>query len=179
MPETKSSRKHIAVLAFPFGTHAAPLLSFVRRISEAASDAKFSFFSTAQSNAVLLANRGEVERVKFLDVDSGLPNGYVFNKSDPNAPVVYFLKATPGNFERAVEIVVAETGMEFSCFISDAFMWFAAEMAEKRRVPWIALWTSGPRSLLVHLHTDFLRERLGINGIDMIIYVCSLTLIIF
>ncbi|XP_031252266.1 anthocyanidin 3-O-glucosyltransferase 7-like [Pistacia vera] len=164
MPETKTSRKHIAVLAFPFGTHAAPLLSFVRRISEAASDVKFSFFNTAQSNALLFSNGGEFERVKFHDVESGLPDGYVFNKSHPNEPVEYFLKATPGNFERAMEIVVAETGVGFSCLISDAFIWYAAEMAEKRRVPWIPLWTSASRSLLVHLDTDNLRERLGING---------------
>ncbi|GLT30023.1 hypothetical protein SLA2020_048480 [Shorea laevis] len=37
-------------------------------------------------------------------------------------------------------------------------------MAEELQVPWVALWTAGPRSLLIHVETDKIRRHLGIEG---------------
>ncbi|KAH7569362.1 hypothetical protein JRO89_XS06G0151000 [Xanthoceras sorbifolium] len=156
----ENTQKHFAVFAFPFTTHAAPLLALVRKLSESAPDSKFHFFNTAQSNASLFSKDHDCERVKPWSVDTGLPKGYKSTKGPSNEPLEYFLKATPGNFETAV----AETGLPFDGIISDAFLWFAKEMAEEMRVPWIPYFTAGPRALLVHVVADDLRARLGING---------------
>lgn len=162
-----TQRRHVAILAFPFGTHAAPLLDLVRRLSEAAleEEVTFSFFSTAQSNGSLFMEKDELRDCKIVpyNVESGLPEGFRFT-GNPREPVEHFLKATPGNFVRALEKAVAKTGLEISCLITDAFLWFAAEMAEEMRVPWIAYWTAGPRSLLAHVDSDIIREIIGVNG---------------
>ncbi|KAH7569352.1 hypothetical protein JRO89_XS06G0150000 [Xanthoceras sorbifolium] len=159
MPEAReNSRKHIAVFAFPFATHAAPVLSLVRKLSESAPDVSFSFFNTAQSNGSLFSKDDDFERVKPRSVDTGLPEGYTFGGS-PQEPVNYFLKATPGNFKRAM----ADTGLPFDGIITDAFFWFAKEIAEEIRVPWVPYFTAGPRPLLVHVDMDDIRARIGIN----------------
>ncbi|GAV89279.1 UDPGT domain-containing protein [Cephalotus follicularis] len=160
----RESPRHVAVLAFPFATHAAPLLALVRRISKAAPAVKFSFFSTAQSNAANFARShdDENEAIKPYNVHDGLPEVYVF-KGNPHEPVSYFLEATPGNFRSAMEAAVAETGLEITCLMTDAFYWFAAEMAEAMGVPWVPLWTAGPRALFVHVDAPVIRQHMGIN----------------
>lgn len=165
MPEGSSTQKHVAALAFPFGTHATPMLNLVRRLSSALPDVKFSFICTAHVNEALFSKKDEidVDKIKPVNVDSGLPEGFQF-RGNPEEPVEYFLKATPGNFERALKTAVAETGTEITCLLTDAFLWFSAEIAESMRVPWIPYWTSGARSLLLHVDTDNIRQIMGVNG---------------
>ncbi|CAK7344580.1 unnamed protein product [Dovyalis caffra] len=70
-------------------------------------------------------------------------------------------QASPGNFKQAMEVAVKETGKDFTCIMSDAFLWFAADMAQELHVPWVPLWTSGPRSLLLVLEIDLVRQKIG------------------
>ena len=63
-----------------------------------------------------------------------------------------------------MEVAVREMGREISCIMSDAFCGFAGKLAEEMDVPWVPLWTAGPRSLLVHVDTDEVRQRLGNTG---------------
>ena len=75
-----------------------------------------------------------------------------------------FMKAAPENFRQGVEAAVAETGRKVSCLVTDAFFWFAAEMAEEMGVPWVPFWTAGPNSLSTHVYTDFIRNTIGVGG---------------
>ncbi|GMJ07189.1 UDP-glucosyl transferase 78D2 [Hibiscus trionum] len=157
----RNASKHIAVMAFPFGTHAAPLLNLVRQLSDACPDALFSFLSTQQSNSSTFPTK--LDKVKPFNVWDGLPEGYSF-RGDPHEPVEYFLKAVPGNFTEVLEQAVAETGKPVDCLITDAFYAFGADIADELNVPWVALWTAGPRSLFVHANTDFIRQNVPDNG---------------
>lgn len=58
----------------------------------------------------------------------------------------------------------AATGLRVGCLVSDAFFWFVGDMAEEMKVPWVPVWTGGPRSLLAHVDTDLIRQRLGTSG---------------
>ncbi|TXG61015.1 hypothetical protein EZV62_012378 [Acer yangbiense] len=83
MPEAReNSQKHIAVFTFPFATHAAPLLSLVRKLSESTPDVKFYFFSTAKSNRLLFYKDDDFERVKPRSINTGLPEGYMPTRSN-------------------------------------------------------------------------------------------------
>lgn len=168
MENYKNASKHIAVLAFPFGTHASPLLSITRQLSDAFPGAMFSFISTKQSNDSTFPKDVKlIEEVKpFSCVRDGLPEGYVF-KGNPHEPVEYFLKAVPENFKEAINSVVAETGKKIDCLITDAFYWFGADIADELNVPWVALWTSSPRAIFVHVETDVIRQHIQIDGKDL------------
>ncbi|TXG61014.1 hypothetical protein EZV62_012377 [Acer yangbiense] len=155
----ENAQKHIAVFAFPFATHAVPLLALVQKLSESAPDFNFSFFNTAQSNQSMFTKGNGFERIEPRSVENGLPEGFRIGRN-PHEPVEYFLKATPGNYRSAV----AESGLTFDGLITDAFYWFAKEMAEEMRVPWVPYFTAGPRALLAHVDTDNIRARIGING---------------
>ncbi|XP_039057943.1 flavonoid 3-O-glucosyltransferase-like [Hibiscus syriacus] len=156
-----NASKHVAVLAFPYGTHAAPLLNLICQLSDACPDTMFSFLSTQQSNSSTFQMK--LDKVKPFNVWDGLPEGYVF-KGNPRDPVDYFLKAAPGNFTEVLDEVVAGTGKPIDCLITDAFYAFGADIADELNVPWVALWTAGPRALFVHVDTDIIRQQVGTNG---------------
>ncbi|KAK3221469.1 hypothetical protein Dsin_008494 [Dipteronia sinensis] len=158
MPEAHI--KHIAVFAFPFTTHAAPLLSLVRKLSESAPNVKFCLFNTAKSNRSFFYKDVDFERVKPQSVDIGLPEGCLPTRALMQEPIEYFLKAMPENFKRAM----TEIRLAFDGLITDAFFWFAKDMADQIRVLWIPYFTVGPRAMLVHVVADDLRAQLGING---------------
>ncbi|KAG4150496.1 hypothetical protein ERO13_D04G007800v2 [Gossypium hirsutum] len=157
----RSASKHIAVLAFPFGTHAVPLLNLIRQLSDACPHTMFSFLSTQQSNNSTFPKN--LDKIKPFNVWDGLPVGYSF-RGNPHEPVDYFLKAVPGNFMKAINAVVFETGKPFDCLITDAFYAFGADIADQLNIPWVALWTASPRALFVHVDSDIIRHHVGING---------------
>ncbi|XP_022988512.1 flavonoid 3-O-glucosyltransferase-like [Cucurbita maxima] len=160
-----ATTNHIAVLAFPFGTHALPLLGIVRKFSEAAPHVRFSFLSTAKSNASTFSDWGsnEDDRIKRIDIGDGLPEGYVLGGKQGDM-MELFLEGVAERFKNGVEAAAREMGEGIGCLISDAFYWFVGEMAEEMKVPWVALWTSGPRPLLAHLDTDVIREHIKSSG---------------
>lgn len=89
-----------------------------------------------------------------------MPEGYVFT-GKPQEDIELFLNAAQCNFTKGMEAAVAETGRKVTCLVTDAFLWFGADMAKKFQVPWIAFWTAGPVSLSTHVYTDLIRETLG------------------
>ncbi|XP_047959755.1 flavonol 3-O-glucosyltransferase F3GT2-like [Salvia hispanica] len=145
-------KSHIAVLAFPFGSHAAPLLALVRRLAASAPNALFSFFNSTASNAALF-NAPTCDNLRARDVWDGAPRGEPFMGSHFEA-VGLFLEASPRNFETAIREAERESGLEIRCLISDAFLWFSSVVAEKRGVPWVPFWASSSFSLSAHVYTD-------------------------
>ncbi|KAK9988917.1 hypothetical protein SO802_029156 [Lithocarpus litseifolius] len=162
MSVTKSSpQKHVAVLPFPFGSHALSLLTLVRRLAKAAPNVHFSLLNTQKCNHSLFSAAKPDEtlpNIKPYDVADGVPAGHVLSPN-PIEVVEFFIKVSPQNYKRGLEVAVAETGMKFSCLISDAFLTFAVEIAEDLHIPWIPIWLALPCSLSAHVYTDLIRQR--------------------
>nr|BAD52005.1 UDP-glucose:flavonol 3-O-glucosyltransferase [Dianthus caryophyllus]BAF75881.1 glucosyltransferase [Dianthus caryophyllus] len=157
-------RRHIAVCAFPFGTHAAPLLLLARRLSTATPDTRYTFFNVERSNTALF---------KAIDVSVGsniVPYNITLSNEAPAAgpgnpmkAIEEFLEHSPGGFRRAMEEVEAHVGVKISIIISDAFLWYCSDIAEEKGLDWIALWTAGTASLSAHLYTDAIRALASDN----------------
>ncbi|XP_042486495.1 anthocyanidin 3-O-glucosyltransferase 7-like [Macadamia integrifolia] len=160
--ETK--KPQIVVLAFPFGTHADPLLSLTYRLALADPELSFSFLCTAQSNHSIFRSNPNppLPNLKPYNVDDGIPNGYEF-KGNPLELIGFFLRAAPVNFKKAMEEAIADVRNNISCLITDAFFWFAADMADELGVPWIPLWTAGPPAVSIHVYTDLIRSKIGVG----------------
>ncbi|KAG9456014.1 hypothetical protein H6P81_000522 [Aristolochia fimbriata] len=154
------STRHVAVLAFPFGSHAAPLLNLVRKLATVELAATFSFLNTPKSNAFVASIAADLPNVRFYDVWDGFEDGYVPKGRGPLEAIELFIKAMPGNFREALSKAVEAAG-EVTCVLSDAFIWIAEDMAAEMGVPWVALATAGPASVTAHLYTDLLRETFG------------------
>ncbi|XP_062119753.1 anthocyanidin 3-O-glucosyltransferase 7-like isoform X2 [Humulus lupulus] len=161
------AHSHVAVVAFPFGTHAAPLLSVVHRLAAASSpETIFSFFNTTQSNHTIFTTMsaggggGGGAKVKAYDVWDGVPEGHTFTRGHQE-PIELFMKAAPQSLRLSIDKAVAETGKEVTCLVTDAFFWFAADMAQDMGVPWLPFWTAGPCTLSAHLYTDLIRHQAG------------------
>lgn len=163
--------RHVAVLAFPYGTHAAPLLNLVRRVAAEAPQVTFSFFSTKRSNASVFAglNEEQLFNIKPYEVDDGLPENYVPSKN-PKDAVEFFVKSMPMNYMTSMDEAVAKTGRHITCLVSDAFFWFCADLADEMHAKWVPLWTAGPHPLLAHISSKHIREKLGPEG-GMHIYI--------
>ncbi|PIN20525.1 UDP-glucuronosyl and UDP-glucosyl transferase [Handroanthus impetiginosus] len=151
---------HIGVLAFPFGTHAGPLLTLVQRLAASSPRTQFSFLNTRVSNGSMFNARVSVpyENIKVYDVWDGMPQGFWGNHFEA---IRLFLSASPDNFEKVIEKAEEETGLKLCCLISDAFLSFACDLAEKRGVPWVAFWGSASHSLSVHVHTEEILKAVG------------------
>ncbi|GAB4826411.1 hypothetical protein Ancab_009276 [Ancistrocladus abbreviatus] len=161
---------HVAVFAFPFSTHAAPLLHITRRLATFTPTTLFSFFSTTQSNSSIFlgpqegaTNDHRSNNIRRCDVSDGVPEGYVF-EGKPQEDIELFMTAALESLTMAVAVAEEETGRKISCIVSDAFLWFVVEMAEERAVPWVACWTSEEHSLSAHVYTDLIRQRIGIKA---------------
>ncbi|KAL3574302.1 hypothetical protein D5086_024915 [Populus alba] len=164
MPQTTPGPDHVAVLAFPFSTHAAPLLAIIHRLATSSPNTHFSFFNTQQSNNSIFSIYEQNTNIKAYDVWDGVPEGYVFS-GKPQEHIELFMKSAPNSFKKAMEVAVSETGRKVSCLVSDAFFWFAGEMAEEIGVVWLPFWTAGPASLSAHVYTDLIRDTFGVGGV--------------
>ncbi|GAU20997.1 hypothetical protein TSUD_201460 [Trifolium subterraneum] len=67
----------------------------------------------------------------------------------------------PENYKCVMDEVVAETGKNITCLVTNAFYWFSADLAEEIHAKWVALWPAGPHSLLAHVYTDLIREKIS------------------
>ncbi|KAK9928039.1 hypothetical protein M0R45_025196 [Rubus argutus] len=162
-----SQKGHIAVLAFPFGCHAKPVLNLVCKLAKAASNTRFSFFNTSKSNDLLfLESESEIpDNIKPYYVSDGVPIGHVLT-GNPLEAVDLFLKAAPENFKTEIENAVAETSERITCLLTDGFLVFGCEMAENLGVPWIPVWIPLPCTLSAHIYTDLIRHFCANDGVD-------------
>nr|AHK12773.1 UDP-glycosyltransferase 3 [Litchi chinensis] len=165
MAVTQSSlQKHVAVLAFPFGSHGLTIFKLMHRLASASPNLHFSFFSTKKSNDSLFSAADIPHNIKPYDLDDGVPTNHV-STQHPLETVELFLKTTPENYKRRLEMAVAETGRHISCLMTDAFLTFAGEMAETLDVAWIPVFVAMPYNVSAHFYTEQIRQLL-INGLE-------------
>ncbi|KAF8400369.1 hypothetical protein HHK36_013667 [Tetracentron sinense] len=164
MPQTShqdsSTKPHVIVLAFPFGSHAAPLHTLVRKLATEARHVTFSFFNTEESNSSISVLESEdLDNLKAYNVPDGVPENYVFTGRRQEA-IGLFMKSTQGNYKRAIHVAIG--AKKISCVMSDGLLSFVAgEMAEEMKVPWVPFWIPASFTLYTHVHTDLIRRRIG------------------
>nr|AXU98426.1 UDP-galactose:cyanidin 3-O-galactosyltransferase 1 [Apium graveolens] len=157
---------HVAVLVFPFATHAGLLFGLVQRLARAAPNVKFTFLNTAKSNHTLFSDLSTVaSNITPFDVYDGVEAGYVFS-GKPQEDISLFLAVAADEFRRGVEKAAADSGSKITCLVADAFLWFSCDLAQEIGVPWVPLWTSGACSLSTHIYTDLIRQTVGLEGVE-------------
>ncbi|RRT53478.1 hypothetical protein B296_00037244 [Ensete ventricosum] len=158
------AQPHVAFVAFPFGTHAAPLFALARAIAAAAPGAALSFLSTARSLASLPQADG-LGNIRLVPIADGTPESSAAPPpASEQAKIGMFLAAMPGSLRAGMDDAVAGAGgAAVSCMVTDAFLWMAGEVAAAARAPWLPLFTGGPASLSAHFHTDLLRDTIGVG----------------
>jgi anthocyanidin 3-O-glucosyltransferase len=175
-PAASSPPPHVAVVAFPFSSHAAVLLSFARALAVAAapSGATLSFLSTASSLAQLRkaggggggsAGHGLPGNLRFVEVPDGAPAATEGPVPVPRQMQLFMAAAEAGGVKAGLEAArAAAGGARVSCVVGDAFVWPAADAAAAAGAPWVPVWTAASCALLAHLRTDALREDVGDQG---------------
>ncbi|CAN6241948.1 unnamed protein product [Urochloa humidicola] len=150
-----SPAAHVAVVAFPFSSHAPKLLAIARALATAAPSATISFLSTAASLASLRVAAAPVPtNLRFVEVPTGVAAANT-GETPPWRRMELFLEAAEaGGLRRSLEDAARAAATAVCCVVGDAFMSMAADAG----VPWVAVWTGGPCALLAHLHGDALRE---------------------
>ncbi|KAF8668663.1 hypothetical protein HU200_051842 [Digitaria exilis] len=156
------SPPHVAVVAFPFGSHIPHLFAVARALASAAPSATFSFLSTADSLARLPSAAVVPANLRFVEMPSGRGCEGDGEKTPLWRRIEMFVEAAEaGGLRQALETArVAVGGATVTCVVGDALMSMAAEAG----VPWVAVWTSSPCLLLAYLRGDALREDIGDHG---------------
>ncbi|CAN6300411.1 unnamed protein product [Urochloa humidicola] len=161
-----SPAPHVAVVAFPFSSHAAVLLAFARALAAAAAaptaGATISFLSTASSIAHLRTTAGLPENLRFVEVPDGAPAEWEAAVPVPRQMELFMAAAEAGGVKTGLAAArAAAGGARVSCVVGDAFVWPAAEAAAAAGAPWVPIWTAASCALLAHLRTDELRADVG------------------
>ncbi|CAL5037264.1 unnamed protein product [Urochloa decumbens] len=157
---------HVAVVAFPFSSHAAVLLAFARALAAAAhAGATISFLSTASSIAHLRkAVGGQLPaNLRFVEItDGAAPVPAAAAVPVPRQMEMFMAAAEAGGIKAGLLAArAAAGGARVSCVVGDAFVWPAAEAAAAAAAPWVPVWTAASCALLAHLRTDALRADVG------------------
>ncbi|KAG8057143.1 hypothetical protein GUJ93_ZPchr0002g25447 [Zizania palustris] len=155
-----STAAHVAVVAFPFSSHAPKLLAVARGLSTVAPSVTVSFVSTADTLARLKGGANPAN-LRFVEMPSGAGEEEGDQAGTPMwRRLEMFLEAAEdGGLKKALETAGA-AGVKVSCVVGDIFMSMAAEVG----LPWVAVWTGGPTALLAHLIGKALREDIGDNA---------------
>ncbi|CAM8925821.1 unnamed protein product [Rhodiola kirilowii] len=158
------SKRHIAVLPFPFASHSLSIFTLARMISKSAPDVNISYISTSRSIASVFKGSDAVgiDNIKPFTIRDGLPEGYKPSRN-PTEPIALFLNVARDSFREGIQKAESERGVKISCLLSDAFVYFAADIAEDLKVPWVAFWGAAPISIAIHYHTDNILEKLACN----------------
>ncbi|KAK3013268.1 hypothetical protein RJ639_009589 [Escallonia herrerae] len=110
MVNTCSADQHVAILAFPFASHASLFLGLARRLAVAAPTVTFSFFSTAKSN-VSLFSVPSLDNTRSCNISDGIPEGYVFF-GKPQEHIELFLKVAPEELGICLRVAKRLVGWE-------------------------------------------------------------------
>ncbi|KAH7866918.1 hypothetical protein Vadar_026682 [Vaccinium darrowii] len=164
MTKVVSEDRHVAVLPFPFSSHAGSLLSIVTRLAAAAApNVTFSFYSTPKSIETLFAPAKRVPgNIKPYVVSDGVPDRYVFS-GKPQEEINFYIAAVEESFKGVLKAAEAETGQRIGCVMSDAFLWFAGDLAKEMGVPWVSFWCAGANSCAAHFYTDLIMDTVGMH----------------
>jgi anthocyanidin 3-O-glucosyltransferase len=154
-----SSQFHVAVAAFPYGTHSAPLLSLTTALASLTPSSHFSFLSTDRSLASL--PRPLLPNISFVPISDGLSDHSV--PSSIQVQIGLFIKSFKDSLRDGLKAADIAANCTASCVISDAFLWISSDVAREKGLKWVPVWTGGPQALSAHLHTDLIREIVGVG----------------
>ncbi|XP_057737751.1 anthocyanidin 3-O-glucosyltransferase 7-like [Arachis stenosperma] len=145
---------HVAVFAFPFGSHPLPLFNLVLKLSHAAPNLSFSFIST-QSSTHTLISKSPHNNINFISYDAHAP------PRDQSLEMVnlFLQQATPQNLQKPIDMAVQQTNHRVTCIIADAFVLPSFLVAQNLSVPWIPVWAPLSSSLSAHFYTDIIRHN--------------------
>ncbi|XP_057750223.1 anthocyanidin 3-O-glucosyltransferase 7-like [Arachis stenosperma] len=152
--------KHVAVFAFPFGSHLEPLLNLVIKLARAAPHCSFSFIGTHKSNEILFSNPNNniPDNIKAYSISDGIPEGHILS-SHPVEKIDLFLKTGPHNLQQGIDLAVADTKQRVTCIISNAFVPDSLIVAQDLHVPWIPVWLAMSCTLSSHFYTHAIRDH--------------------
>lgn len=142
-----------------------PLFALVRRLAQSSPSTCFSFINSEESNRSISAKQLSTtfDNIRVYQVWDGTPVGQPFTGSHFEA-IELFLKASPGNFEKVIKEAEENIGLDMCCLISDSFLWFACDLAEKRAIPWVSFWTAAACSLSAHVYTNEILKTVASQG---------------
>lgn len=95
-----------------------------------------------------------------FEIPEEKPNG----RFDVLVAVGKFMASAREGFREGMERAESQRGVRICCLLTDAFLWFAGDLADEMAVEWIPYWAASDCALSTHVHTDLIRRTLGLDG---------------
>ncbi|KAJ1700446.1 hypothetical protein LUZ63_000225 [Rhynchospora breviuscula] len=146
------TQSHVAVVAFPFSSHAGSLFSLARAMSSLAPSSHFSFLSTERSLASLKSQH-LLSNISLVPISDGVTSPHVPSHFEA---IELFLNSFKDSLRESLK------GCKLRCIVSDLFVWLTADVADEMAVKWVPVTTAAPLDLYTHLHADLIREVVGV-----------------
>ncbi|KAJ4761150.1 UDP-glucose: flavonoid 3-O-glucosyltransferase [Rhynchospora pubera] len=159
------TESHVAVVAFPFSSHAGSLFSLARAMSSLAPSSHFSFLSTKHSLASLNSTLHLLSNISLVPILDGVTSPHVPSHVEA---IEMFLKSFKDSLRESLKAAELAQGCKVSCIVSDLFVWLTADVADEMAVKWVPVRTGAPLDLYARLHADFIREVVGVGDEDLV-----------
>ncbi|KAI5080635.1 hypothetical protein GOP47_0003818 [Adiantum capillus-veneris] len=142
-----SSKPHVLVLPFPLQGHITPLMQLSKLLAARGFDITFvtTHFNVAKMLKAKKAGLTHLHMgICLQGIPNGLPPSHPRDSSGDAEAAMASLLALHAPLDELVRQMVQEQGLHITCIISDSFLLWSQDAANKCRIPRISFW---PQSL--------------------------------
>eukprot|EP01018_Ginkgo_biloba_P015353 Gb_40427 [translate_table: standard] len=154
------SQAHVVVFPFPAIGHLSPLLNLATMLS---SNGIFvTFVNTEFAQQKMMKSKGfSHQHFQIKTISDGLPDQGEERKVEFTLELMRsLLERGSFQFEKLVEELMDSSDTPpVTCLISDPFLPFVQDVANKHGIPRIVFWVCSVASFSIHLYIDLLAEK--------------------
>ncbi|XP_078150265.1 anthocyanidin 3-O-glucosyltransferase 7-like [Carex rostrata] len=155
-----TTQSHVAIVAFPFSSHAGSLFSLARAMAAVAPSSHFSFLSTKRSLSSFNTHQ-LLPNISLVPISDGITPPHV--TSTHFEAIELFLKSFKKSLRDSLKAAELAQGCQVRCIVSDLFVWLAADVADEMAVKWVPVRTGSPLDLYARLNADLIKEIVGVG----------------
>lgn len=159
------TQSHVAIVAFPFSSHAGSLFSLARAMAAVSPSSHFSFLSTKRSLSSFNTHH-LLPNISLVPISDGITPPHV--ASTHFEAIELFLKSFKESLRDGLKAAeLAQDYCQVRCIVSDLFVWLAADVADEMAVKWVPVRTGSPLDLYARLNADLIKEIVGVGDEGM------------
>ncbi|MCO5557891.1 hypothetical protein L7F22_011463 [Adiantum nelumboides] len=146
---SSSSKPHVVMLPFPMQGHITPLMQLSKLLATRGFDVSFvtseyNVTKIVQAKQGLTATHLSQLGIRLLGIADGLPETQPRDVTCDAAEFFESLLVLRTSFDELVKTMLQEEGLCITCIISDSFLVWSQDVADKWGIPRVAFW---PQSL--------------------------------
>ncbi|KAF3339260.1 anthocyanidin 3-O-glucosyltransferase 7-like protein [Carex littledalei] len=154
------TQSHVAIVAFPFSSHAGSLFSLARAMAALSPSSHFSFLSTKRSLSSFNSQQ-LLQNISLVPISDGITTPQARHHIEA---IELFLKSFKESLREGLKAAELAQDCKVRCIVSDAFVWLTGDVADEMAVNWVPVRTGSPLDLYARLNADLIKEIVAVRS---------------